>query len=76
MHVFVKRDLPRLGAYLLPLVYQLDVLVCAMFLTGQAANPLIAGFALQVTGTEISYARWAVGAIVLVTVGLVDDHES
>jgi DASS family divalent anion:Na+ symporter len=54
----------RLGAFLLPLLYQTDVIVCAMFLTGQASNPLIAGFAQQVTGTEITYLRWLLGGIV------------
>jgi divalent anion:Na+ symporter, DASS family len=54
----------RLGGFLMPLIYQTDVLVCAMFLTGQASNPLIASFALQVTGVEISYGMWALGAMV------------
>ncbi len=54
----------RLGAFLMPLLYQTDVIVCAMFLTGQASNPLIAGFAQQVTGTEITYVRWMLGGIV------------
>jgi DASS family divalent anion:Na+ symporter len=35
-----------------------------MFLTGQASNPIIARFAQEVTGIEITYARWAIGAIV------------
>ena len=53
-----------LGAFLIPLVYQIDVLMCAMFLTGQAANPMIAGFALEVTGTTITYGTWALGSLV------------
>jgi DASS family divalent anion:Na+ symporter len=35
-----------------------------MFLTGQASNPIIARFAQEVTGIEITYARWAIAAIV------------
>jgi DASS family divalent anion:Na+ symporter len=35
-----------------------------MFLTGQASNVLIAKFAGQVTGIELTYGRWALGAIV------------
>jgi DASS family divalent anion:Na+ symporter len=35
-----------------------------MFLTGQASNVLIAKFAREVTGIELSYARWAVAAAV------------
>jgi len=54
----------RLGAFLMTSVYQCNVIVCAMFLTGQASNPIIARLAQQTTGIEITYARWAVGAIV------------
>jgi len=54
----------RLGAFLMTSVYQCNVIVCAMFLTGQASNPIIARFAQEVTGIEITYARWAIGAIV------------
>ncbi|HJY30668.1 MAG TPA: DASS family sodium-coupled anion symporter, partial [Pyrinomonadaceae bacterium] len=54
----------RLGAFLMASVYQCNVIVCAMFLTGQASNPIIARFAQEVTGIEITYARWAIGAIV------------
>ena len=54
----------RLGAFLMASVYQCNVIVCAMFLTGQASNPIIARFAQQVTGIEITYARWAIAAIV------------
>jgi len=46
------------------LIYQCDVIVCAMFLTGQASNVLIAKFAQQVTGIELTYARWALAAVV------------
>jgi len=54
----------RLGSFLLPVVYHCDVIVCAMFLTGQASNPLIASFAKQAAGVELSYATWALGAVV------------
>jgi DASS family divalent anion:Na+ symporter len=54
----------RLGAFLMVSVYQCNVIVCAMFLTGQASNPIIARFAQQVTGIEFTYARWAIAAIV------------
>ena len=54
----------RLGAFLMASVYQCNVIVCAMFLTGQASNPIIARFALETTGIDITYARWAIGAIV------------
>ncbi len=54
----------RLGAFLMPLVYQCDVVVAATFLTGQASNVLIAKFAAEVAGIELTYGRWALGAIV------------
>lgn len=54
----------RLGAFLMASVYQCNVVVCAMFLTGQASNPIIARFAQETTGIDITYARWAIGAIV------------
>jgi divalent anion:Na+ symporter, DASS family len=54
----------RLGAYLMVLVYQCDVVVSAMFLTGQASNALIAKFAAQFTSIELTYSRWALGALV------------
>ncbi|MEK6279141.1 MAG: DASS family sodium-coupled anion symporter [Acidobacteriota bacterium] len=54
----------RLGAFLTTLLYQCDVIICAMFLTGQASNVIIAKFAKEATGIELTYARWAVGAIV------------
>jgi DASS family divalent anion:Na+ symporter len=54
----------RLGAFLCVLLYQCDVIVCAMFLTGQASNAIIAKFAMQETGINLSYTRWLIGAIV------------
>jgi divalent anion:Na+ symporter, DASS family len=54
----------RLGAFLMFVVYQCDVVACAMFLTGQASNVLIARFATEVGRVEMSYGRWMLGAIV------------
>jgi DASS family divalent anion:Na+ symporter len=54
----------RLGAFLMTMLYQCEVIVCAMFLTGQASNPIIAKFAKQLTGIDLTYSRWLVGAIV------------
>jgi len=54
----------RLGAFLMTSVYQCDVIVCAMFLTGQASNPLIAKLARDLTGIEITYARWIIASII------------
>lgn len=54
----------RLGAFLMVSVYQCNVIVCAMFLTGQASNPIIARFAREVTGIDLTYAQWAIAAFV------------
>ena len=61
----------RLGAFLMVLLYQCDVIICAIFLTGQASNILIAKFAQQVTGIELTYTRWLLGAIVPGLISLV-----
>ncbi|MBF8291347.1 MAG: anion transporter [Steroidobacteraceae bacterium] len=54
----------RLGAFLMTAVYQADVVACAMFLTGQASNVIIAKFALSTGGVELSYATWFIGGVV------------
>lgn len=54
----------RLGTFLMTMLYQCEVIICAMFLTGQASNAIIAKFAEQATGIELTYTRWFVGAIV------------
>jgi DASS family divalent anion:Na+ symporter len=65
----------RLGSFLMLFVYQCCVVNCAIFLTGQAANALIASFAMKTAGIELTYGTWLAGAIVpglisLVVVGL------
>lgn len=54
----------RLGAFLMKAVYQSDVVACAMFLTGQASNVIIAKFALSTGGVELTYTKWLIGGIV------------
>lgn len=54
----------RLGAYLMVAVYQCDVIASSMWLTGQASNVLIARFALETSGIEVTYLMWILGAIV------------
>jgi divalent anion:Na+ symporter, DASS family len=54
----------RLGAFLMLLLYQCEVIICAMFLTGQASNVIIAKFAQQTAGVEMSYLRWMLWAAV------------
>ena len=54
----------KLGAFLMVMLYQCEVIICAMFLTGQASNVLVAKFAQQTAGVDLSYGRWLAGAIV------------
>lgn len=54
----------RLGSFLMAFIYQCEVIVCAMFLTGQAGNLLIQRFASQAAGIDLNYARWMLGGIV------------
>src|SRR5262245_13338254 len=53
----------RLGAFLMCFMYQCDAIVCAMFLTGQASNPVIQKFAKLHTGIDLNYTTWMTGAI-------------
>ncbi len=54
----------KMGAYLMQTVYQCDNVVCAMFLTSMAANPLIASFALKTVGVNITWEMWALATSV------------
>jgi divalent anion:Na+ symporter, DASS family len=54
----------RLGAFLMGFLYQCEVIICGMFLTGQASNVLIQRFARQVSGIDLNYTRWMIAAIV------------
>ncbi len=61
----------RLGAFLFVTLYQCEVVICAIFLTGQASNPIIAKFASQEAGVSLTYSRWLAGAIVPGLISLV-----
>jgi DASS family divalent anion:Na+ symporter len=54
----------RIGTYLMQTVYQCDNVVCAMFLTSMAANPLIASFAQKTVGVHITWEMWALATSV------------
>jgi DASS family divalent anion:Na+ symporter len=54
----------RLGTYLMNLLYQCDVIICATFITGQAANFIVASMVLEKTGLRLSYTAWFLAAIV------------
>ena len=62
-----------LGTFLMLTLYQGDIIACAMFLTGQASNPLGAGFATQIAHVPVDWARWLWAALLpgLVSLALV-----
>ena len=54
----------KLGTFLMNLLYQCDVIICATFLTGQASNAIIAKFVQQTANIELTYSIWFLSAIV------------
>lgn len=54
---------PKMGGFLSVCAYQGSAITSAMFLTSMAGNPLIAELA-RTQGVEISWASWAIAAIV------------
>ncbi|MGO1590901.1 MAG: anion permease [Ancrocorticia sp.] len=60
----------RAGAFLALVVSQIDTVVCTMFLTAMAGNPLVAELAAS-QGVEISWMTWFIGALVPGLVALV-----
>src|SRR4051812_25564842 len=61
----------RLGTFLMTLLYQCEVILCATFLTGQASNAMIRSFASQHASVDLNYSAWFVAAIVPAIVSLV-----
>ncbi|MBS1811797.1 MAG: DASS family sodium-coupled anion symporter [Acidobacteria bacterium] len=56
----------KLGAFLMTFIYQCEVIICGMFLTGQAGNLVIQKLATQTTNgaVDLNYTRWMIGGIV------------
>lgn len=54
----------RIGAFLINLLYQCDVIVCATFLTGQAGNLILVKLAAERGGIQLTYLGWFAAAIV------------
>ncbi|HVT37537.1 MAG TPA: DASS family sodium-coupled anion symporter [Gemmatimonadaceae bacterium] len=54
----------RLGAFLMLVSFHATYTASGMFLTGMAANPLIAEFARKQANVELTWARWITGSIV------------
>ncbi len=60
----------RAGAFLALAVSQIDTVVCTIFLTAMAGNPLVAELAAS-QGVEITWMTWFIGALVPGLVALV-----
>lgn len=60
----------KIGSYLIKLLYQINVLTSAMFLTATAGNPLIVNLAAG-QGVHLSWSTWAVACIVPGLVSLI-----
>jgi DASS family divalent anion:Na+ symporter len=54
----------KLGTFLMSLLYQCEVIICATFLTGQASNVIIADFVKKAANIDLTYSVWFVSAIV------------
>ena len=54
----------RIGAYLTLVGFHCTYAASAMFLTGMAANPLIASFAKSIGHVDMTWGRWALAASV------------
>jgi divalent anion:Na+ symporter, DASS family len=54
----------RLGTFLMTMLYQCEVVLCATFLTGQASNVIIRDLTAKNAGIDLNYSIWFVSAIV------------
>jgi divalent anion:Na+ symporter, DASS family len=54
----------RLGTFLMTMLYQCEVVLCATFLTGQASNVIIRDLIAKNAGIDLNYSIWFVSAIV------------
>jgi len=61
----------KVGSYLTLVGSHANLITASMFLTGMAANPLVAKAASDVMDIEFGWGTWALGAIVPGIVGLV-----
>jgi DASS family divalent anion:Na+ symporter len=53
----------KMGSFLMLVSFHTTYTASAMFLTGMAANPLIAEFALKLGHVELTWGRWISGSI-------------
>ena len=58
------REQERAGKFLVLVAAHANLITAAMFLTGMAANPVVARAAKDILGIEFGWRDWALGAIV------------
>jgi divalent anion:Na+ symporter, DASS family len=54
----------RLGTFLMTSLYQGSAVACAMFMTGQASNVLVAGLAAKLVGVQVTWSSWFIAGLV------------
>ena len=54
----------RAGAYFLQVIYQTEGIVCAMFMTAMAGNPMIVELAKETANVDITWGLWLKASIV------------
>ena len=54
----------KIGKFLMFNEYHTTLITGAMFLTGMAANPLVAEFASKILNAEVTWGTWFIGALV------------
>ena len=54
----------RLGTFLMTMLYQCEVILCATFLTGQASNVIIRNLTSENARIDLNYSIWFISAIV------------
>lgn len=61
----------KLGTFLMSMLYQCEVILCATFLTGQASNMIIQKMTKANAGIDLTYSIWFVSAIVPSIISLI-----
>lgn len=61
----------KLGNFLVPVVFQCDVVISAVFLTSMAANPMAVSFASDLLGVNMTWGGWLAASCVPALLSLV-----
>ena len=61
----------KLGNFLVPVVFQCDVVISAVFLTSMAANPMAVSFASDLLGVNMTWGGWLAASCVPAVISLV-----